>query len=116
MVEGNLESDQPLWSFGARELRCKLLWGVFTSYYPLIHEHRTNIYLFHITWYHPCGTRYWDKDFSLKVSATLQSAIFRYLGFLHSQIDLFESFLLQKNQKKILFLSKDIGGKKTLSC
>ena len=50
---------------------------------------------------------------SIKVSATLQSAIFRNLGFLHSQIDLFKSFLLQKtNQKKILFLSKDIGGKR----
>ena len=49
---------------------------------------------------------------SLKVSATLKIAIFPYLRFQRFQIDMLESFLLKKNQKKILFLSKDIGGKR----
>ena len=48
----------------------------------------------------------------IKVSATLKIAIFPYLRFQRFQIDMLESFLLKKNQKKILFLSKDIGGKR----
>ena len=48
----------------------------------------------------------------LKVSATLKIALFPYLRFQRFQIGMFESFLLKKNQKKILFLSKDIGGKR----
>ena len=48
----------------------------------------------------------------IKVSATLKIAIFSFLRFQHFQIDILESFLLKKNQKKILFLSKDIGGKR----
>ena len=51
-----------------------------------------------------------------KVSATLQSAIFRYLGFLHSQIDLFESFLLQKKSEKNIISVKRYRGQKILSC
>ena len=48
----------------------------------------------------------------LKVSATLKIAIFPYLRFQRFQIGMLESFHLKKNQKKILFLSKDIGGKR----
>ena len=48
----------------------------------------------------------------IKVSATLKIAIFPYLRFQRFQIGMLESFLLKKNQKKILFLSKDIGGKR----
>ena len=49
----------------------------------------------------------------LKVSATLKITIFPYLRFQRFQIDMLESFLLKKkNQKKILFLSKDSGGKR----
>ena len=47
----------------------------------------------------------------IKVSATLKIAIFSYLRFQRFQIDMLESFLQKKNQK-ILFLSKDIGGKR----
>ena len=47
----------------------------------------------------------------IKVSATLKIAIFSYLRFQRFQIDMLESFLHKKNQK-ILFLSKDIGGKR----
>ena len=47
----------------------------------------------------------------IKVSATLKIAIFSYLRFERFQIDMLESFLQKKNQK-ILFLSKDIGGKR----
>ena len=59
----------------------------------------------------------WDsenkqKESIIKVSATLKIAIFPYLRFQRFQIDMLESFLLKKNQKKILFLSKDIGGKR----
>ena len=46
---------------------------------------------------------------AFKVSATLKIAIFPYLRFQRFQIDMLESFLLKK---KILFLSKDIGGKR----
>ena len=53
---------------------------------------------------------------SFKVSATLQSAIFRYLGFLHSQIDLFENFLLQKKSEKNIISVKRYRGQKILSC
>ena len=49
---------------------------------------------------------------NLKVSATLKIAIFPFLRFQRFQIGMLESFLLKKNQKKILFLSKDIGGKR----
>ena len=28
-------------------------------YYLLLHEHQSNIYLFQMTRYHPCGTLYW---------------------------------------------------------
>ena len=48
----------------------------------------------------------------IKVSTTLKIAIFPYLRFQSFQIGMLESFLLKKNQKKILFLSKDIGGKR----
>ena len=48
----------------------------------------------------------------LKVSATFKIAIFPYLRFQRFQIDMLENFLLKKNQKKISFLSKDIGGKR----
>ena len=47
----------------------------------------------------------------IKVSATLKIAIFSYLRFQRFQIDMLESFL-QKKIQKILFLSKDIGGKR----
>ena len=53
-----------------------------------------------------------DNESSLKVSATLKITIFPYLRFQRFQIDMLESFLLKKNQKKILFLSKDSGGKR----
>ena len=53
-----------------------------------------------------------DNLIFIKVSATLKIAIFSFLRFQHFQIDILESFLLKKNQKKILFLSKDIGGKR----
>ena len=53
-----------------------------------------------------------EHNEQLKVSATLKIAIFPYLRFQRFQIDMLESFLLKKNQKKILFLSKDIGGKR----
>ena len=55
--------------------------------------------------------REWNNCF-IKVSATLKIAIFPYLRFQRFQIGMLESFLLKKNQKKILFLSKDIGGKR----
>ena len=56
------------------------------------------------------------NDYDFKVSATLQSAIFRYLGFLHSQIDLYESFLLQKQSEKNMISVKRYRGQKILSC
>ena len=60
------------------------------------------------------GSKWHKKTFMtpLKVSATLKIAIFPYLRFQRFQIDMRESFLLKKNQKQILFLSKDIGGKR----
>ena len=57
-----------------------------------------------------------ENDSLFKVSATLQSAIFRYLGFLHSQIDLFENFLLQKKSEKNIISVKRYRGQKILSC
>ena len=48
----------------------------------------------------------------VKVPATLKIAIFPYLRFQRFQIDMLESFLSKKNQTKILFPSKDIGGKR----
>ena len=54
----------------------------------------------------------WFTNKRIKVSATLKITIFPYLRFQLFQIDMLESFLLKKNQKKILFLSKDIGGKR----
>ena len=47
-----------------------------------------------------------------KVSATLKITVVPYLRCQRFQIDMLENFLLKKNQKKILFLSKDIGGKR----
>ena len=79
-----------LWSYGAMELRCKLLirlnlikliyinfyqtfaGGIWVLYYLLLHERQTNIYLFQMTRYHPCGIHYWDKTFSLNACATDQ--------------------------------------------
>ena len=58
------------------------------------------------TWNNTCAST------TLKVSATLKIAIFPHLRFQRFQIDMLESFLSKKNQKKILFLSKDIGGKR----
>ena len=61
------------------------------------------------------GADCWEipsNPLKFKVSGTLKIAIFPYLRFQRFQIDMLESFLLKKNQKKILFLSKDIGGKK----
>ena len=48
---------------------------------------------------------------NFKVSATLKIAICPYLRFQRFQIDMLESFIFKKN-KKILFLSKDIRGKR----
>ena len=54
------------------------------------------------------------ENIGFKVSATLKMAIFPYLRYQRFQIDMLESFLLKKNQK-ILFPSKDIGGKNFFS-
>ena len=70
--------------------------------------------------FHGCGKHcilmVTEERITVKVSATLQSAIFRYLGFLHSQIDLFESFLLQKKSEKNIISVKRYRGQKILSC
>ena len=57
----------------------------------------------------------WIQDFS---AATFSAAVsffffFPYLRFQRFQIDMLESFLSKKNEKKILFLLKDIGGKRS---
>ena len=38
----------------------------------LLQERQKNIYLFQMTRYHPCGTHYWDKAFSLNACAAHQ--------------------------------------------
>ena len=49
----------------------------------------------------------------LRYQPPLKLPFFPYLRFQRFQIGMLESFLLKKkNQKKILFLSKDIGGKR----
>ena len=74
--------------YGAMELRCKLLiilnltiyvnlyqtfaGGIWVLHYLLLHDRQTNIYLFQMTRYHPCGTHYWDKAFSLNACAADQ--------------------------------------------
>ena len=45
---------------------------IYVIYYLLLHEHQTNINLFQITRYHPCGTSYWNKVFLVNTCAADQ--------------------------------------------
>ena len=49
-----------------------ILLPIFLPFGGQLYERQINIYLFQMTRYHPCGTHYWDKAFSLNACAADQ--------------------------------------------
>ena len=69
--------------YGAKALSRKLLRGIYGSYtiYFYMSARQINIYLFQVTWYHPCGTLYCDKLFLLMHALQINSTYITTLVF-----------------------------------